>query len=213
MTITWYGQSCFKIDTREAVLAIDPFSKDIGLVPPRFHADIVLVTHGHFDHANTAAIPGNPMIFDGPGEYEAKGIAVRGIPTFHDSQRGIKRGPNTVFRIFTEGIAVAHLGDFGESSLREETLEALGAIDVLLVPVGGTYTVDADAAAEIVAKIEPRLVIPMHYHLPGLKVKLTPVEAFLKAAGAKDAERLEKLSLKRKDLPETETRVVVLVKT
>ncbi len=210
MTITWYGQSCFKIDTREAVLAIDPFSKEIGLTPPRFHADVVLVTHSHPDHANAAAIPGSPMVISGAGEYEVKSVAIQGIPTFHDAASGAKRGPNIAFRIAAEGITVAHLGDFGEAALREETLQALGDVDVLLIPVGGTYTIDAETAAEIVAQLGPRLVIPMHYHLPGLRVKLEPVDEFLKAAGAKNAERLEKLNLKKKDLPETETRIVVL---
>ena len=213
MTIRWYGQSCFRIDTREAVLAIDPFSKEIGLTPPRFHADLVLVTHAHPDHANTETIPGEPMVISGPGEYEIKGVAIRGIPTFHDAHEGTKRGPNTAFRIVAEGITLAHLGDFGENSVREETIGALGDIDILLVPVGGTYTVNAETAAKVIAQVEPRLVIPMHYHLPGLKVKLASVEEFLKAAGAKDADRLEKLSVKRKDLPETKTRVVVLAKS
>lgn len=213
MTITWYGQSCFRIDTREAVLAIDPFSKEIGLTPPRFHADLVLVTHAHPGHSNAETIPGGPMVILGPGEYEVKGVAVRGIPTFHDAQEGRKRGPNTAFRIVAEGMTIAHLGDFGEHSLREETLGALGDVDILLIPVGGTYTVNAETAAKVIAQIEPRLVIPMHYHLPGLKVKLAGVEEFLKAAGAKGAERLEKLSIKKKDLPETETRVVLLAKS
>lgn len=210
MVITWYGQSCFKIETREAVLAIDPFSKDIGLTPPRFHADILLITHAHSDHANAQTIPGNPTIITGPGEHEVKGVAIEGIPTFHDASRGSKRGPNTVFRITADGMVVAHLGDFGEGSLSSETERSLGEVDVLLVPVGGTFTISADAAAAIARQIEPAVVIPMHYQLPGLKVKLAPVEEFLKAAGAKNAERIGRLSVKRKDLPETGMRVLVL---
>lgn len=210
MTITWYGQSCFKIDTREAVLAIDPFSKEIGLTPPRFHADVVLVTHQHYDHANIGTIPGATLGISGAGEYEVKNIAIRGIPSFHDSRLGQERGPNTIYRIEAEGMSVAHLGDFGESALREETLEALGDIDILLIPVGGTYTINAETAGKIINQIEPRLVIPMHYHLPGLKIKLAAVEDFLKAYGAPKAERLEKLNVRKKELPETETRVVVL---
>lgn len=213
MTLTWYGQSCFKIDTREAVLAIDPFSKEIGLTPPRFHADVVLITHQHYDHANIGAIPGEPLTISGAGEYEVKNIAIRGIPSFHDSRQGHERGPNTIYRIEAEGISMAHLGDFGESALREETLEALGNIDILLIPVGGTYTINGEAASKIINQIEPRLVIPMHYHLPGLKIKLAPVEDFLKSYGGLKAERLEKLSVRRKELPETETRIVVLAKT
>lgn len=222
MTITWYGQSCFKIETREAILAIDPFSKDIGLAPPRFHADLVLVSHQHHDHNNVAAItlrsakesgvnsdPEELTVIAGPGEYEVKGLAISGIPTFHDSRQGAERGPNTVFRIETEGIAIAHMGDFGESSIREETLGALGNIDVLMVPVGGTYTIDAEAAAKAVKKIEPRIVIPMHYALAGLKIKLAPAENFLKEYGASGLERLNKLNIKKKDLPE-ETKVAIL---
>lgn len=210
MTISWYGQSCFRIETRKAVLAIDPFSKEIGLAPPRFAAELVLVTHSHPDHANTSAIAGGPRLIAGPGEYEAHGISVTGIPTFHDAERGRKRGLNTAYRVEADGLAVVHLGDFGEASLREETAEAIGDVDVLLVPVGGTYTVGADAAARIVGQIEPKLVIPMHYRLPGLRVKLAAVEEFLKAAGATAAERLGKLAVKKKDLAEGQTRVVVL---
>lgn len=213
MTITWYGQSCFKIETREVILAIDPFAKDIGLTPPRFHADIILVTHHHADHDNTPAISGRdgtPKIIDGPGEYEIKDLSISGIPTFHDSVEGKERGLNTVFRIEIEGIAIVHLGDFGESALREETAELLGNVDILLAPVGGVYTIDAEAAAAIANQIEPRLIIPMHYRLPELKIKLAPVEDFLKEYGAAGAERLDKLTVKRKDLPQGETRVVVL---
>ena len=222
MTITWYGQSCFKVETREAILAIDPFSKDIGLTPPRFHADLALVSHQHHDHNNVSAItlrsakessensdPKELAVIAGPGEYEIKGFVISGIPTFHDSRQGGDRGPNTLFRIEAEGISIAHMGDFRESSIREETLTALGNIDILMVPVGGTYTIDAEAAAKTVKKIEPRLVIPMHYALPGLKIKLAPVEDFLKEYGIVRPEQLGKLSLKKKDLPD-ETKVVVL---
>lgn len=221
MTITWYGQSCFKIETRETILAIDPFSRDIGLAPPRFHADLVLVTHQHHDHNNISAIsPRLPkdeangskkelMAIDGPGEYEIRGLAITGIPTFHDSRQGQDRGPNTVFRIEAEGMVFVHLGDFGESAPREETLDAIGNTDILAVPVGGTYTIDGAAAAKVVNKIEPRIVIPMHYALPGLKAKLAPLENFLKEYGTPGLERLDKLIVKKKDLPE-EVRVVVL---
>lgn len=222
MIITWYGQSCFKIETREAVIAIDPFSRDIGLTPPRFHADLVLVSHEHHDHNNIAAISGRgakgegaggagePLVINGPGEYEVKNIAIAGVAAFHDSLHGRERGVNTIYRLEAEDLVVAHLGDFGESGMREETMDALGNVDILMIPVGGTYTVTAEGAAKIVNQIEPRLVIPMHYHLTGLKIKLAPVENFLEAASAPNAERLEKLTVRKKDLPEEETRVVVL---
>lgn len=210
MTITWYGQSCFRIDTREAVLAVDPFSGEIGLAPPRFHADAVLITHQHADHANAAAIPGAGRRIVGPGEYEFRGVSVTGIPTCHDAHRGRDRGPNTVFRIEADGLILAHLGDFGEGQLGEETLEALGNVDVLMVPVGGTFTIDAETASRVVHQVEPAVAVPMHYGLPGLRVKLAPVEQFLAAYGATGAERLEKLAVRPRDVDARETRVVVL---
>lgn len=210
MTITWYGQACFRIDAREAVIAIDPFAKEIGLTPPRFQADITLVTHGHFDHANTGALAGAPTIIAGPGEYEVKGVAVRGIPSFHDRSEGRERGPNTIYRIGAEEMTLVHLGDFGEAALRDETLEAIGDTDILFIPVGGAYTIDAAGAAKVVSQIEPRIIIPMHYHLPGLKVKLEPVEGFLKALGVREPERLPKLVIRKRDLPENANRVVIL---
>jgi L-ascorbate metabolism protein UlaG (beta-lactamase superfamily) len=212
MTITWYGQSCFRIDAREAVLAIDPFSKDIGLTPPRFHANLVLVTHQHGDHANTEAVGGAPQVIAGPGEYEVRGLSIQGIPTFHDNRQGRERGMNTAFRISADGMTVVHLGDFGEDSLREETAEALGDVDVLLVPVGGNYTIDGNTAARIVRQIEPHIAIPMHYRVPGLKPKLEGVEEFLKAC-AGPSENAAKLILKARDLGATETRIVVLAKS
>ena len=216
MTISWYGQSCFRVETREATLAIDPFSKELGLVPPRFQADVVLVTHAHPDHANTMAFTARegdaaPAIIAGPGEYEIRGLAISGILTYHDRSQGSERGLNTVYRIHapSEDITLVHLGDLGETALRSETLEALGNVDILMIPVGGTYTIDGETASRIVNQIEPSLVIPMHYQLPGLKVKLAPLEPFLKSCGATAAERLERLSIKKRDLSTEETRVVV----
>lgn len=210
MTITWYGQSCFRIDAREAVIAIDPYGKEIGLTPPRFQTDIALVTHAHPDHANTDALAGTPTLITGPGEYEVKGVAVRGIPSFHDRNEGSERGLNTIYRIITEEMTLVHLGDLGEASLRDETLDAIGDVDILFVPVGGTYTIDGEIAAKIVNQIEPRIIIPMHYQIPGLGLKLDAVEEFLKSLGVREPERLPKLVIKKRDLPENTNRVIVL---
>ncbi|MBI2639478.1 MAG: MBL fold metallo-hydrolase [Candidatus Sungbacteria bacterium] len=210
MVITWYGQSCFKIESRGAVLAIDPFGKEIGLTPPRFKADLVLITHAHFDHQNQNAIQGEPFIIDGPGEYEVKGIGVRGVRTFHDSASGKERGVNTVYIINLEDAKICHLGDFGEERLRQDVLEEIGDVDILMVPIGGTYTIDGKQAAFVVSQIEPRVVIPMHYKIPKLGASLAGKESFLKEMGVKEADSLEKFVIKKKDLPEEETKVVVL---
>ena len=191
-------------------MVIDPFGKNIGLTPPRFKSDIALITHAHPDHDNSETIQGEPLVIDGPGEYEVKGIGIRGIKTFHDTTLGKERGVNTAYVIDTEDIKICHLGDFGEEKLREETIEEIGGVDILMVPVGGIYTVDGKAAAVVAGQIEPRVVIPMHYKIPKLTVPLAGKEVFLKEMGIKADEPLDKFVVKKKDLPEEETRVVIL---
>lgn len=214
MVITWYGQACFKIQSGDLVIAIDPFAKEIGLSPPRFRADLALVTHGHFDHSNAGTLAGDPFLISGPGEYEVKGVMVRGIETYHDRTQGKERGLNTIYRIEVEGVSLLHLGDLGEERMREETLESAGDIDLLFIPVGGTYTIDAADAARFVKQIEPAFVIPMHYKLPGVKANLAGVEPFLKEMGAAKTEAQERMVLKKKDIPEEgKTEVVVLKPT
>ncbi len=211
MVIQWYGQACFKVTSGELVIVIDPFAKEIGLTPPRFRADVSLITHGHFDHANTDAPTGEPFLISGPGEYETKGVYVRGIETFHDKSGGKERGMNTVYVLELEGLRLVHLGDFGEGEMRDETLEKIGDADILFIPVGGVYTIDGKEAARVVKQIEPRCVIPMHYKIPGLSVKLDGPEVFLKEMGTGKAEAQEKFTVKKKDLgEERKTEVVVL---
>ncbi len=210
MVITWYGQSCFKVQSGELVLALDPFNKELGLTPPRFRADIVVVTHEHWDHNNADSIPEGAFVVRGPGEYEVKGVTISGIPTYHDNVGGKERGQNTVYRIEMEDMRVCHMGDFGEEKMRPETLEVLGEVDILLIPVGGTYTIDAETAAEVVNAIEPKVVIPMHYAIPGIKPKLGDVSLFLKEMGAKAVEAQDRFTIKKKELAAEKTEVVVL---
>lgn len=213
MIITWYGQSCFKIQSGELTVAIDPFSKEIGLTPPRFRADIVLITHSHFDHNNIDSIPEGGLVISGPGEYEVKGVYVQGIETFHDSLKGKERGMNTVYAVDIEDLRVVHMGDFGEGEMREDTLESVGGVDILMVPVGGKYTIDGKTAAKVVKQLEPRFVIPMHYKIPGLKVGLDTSETFLKEMGAAKNEAMEKFVVKKKDVGEDEKTEVIILKT
>ena len=196
MIITWLGQSCFKLQSGELVVVLDPFSKDIGLTPPRFRADLVLVSHDHYDHSNASALGGEPFLISGPGEYEVKGK---------------ERGMNTIYNIKMEDLSIVHLGDFGEGEMRDETLEEVGEADILMVPVGGKYTVGAEEAAKIIKQIEPRYVIPMHYKIPELKLDLDGVEKFLKEMGSKITPQ-DKLAIKRKDIGEEEKTEVVVLK-
>ena len=211
MVITWYGQSCFKIQSGELVIVIDPFDKKIGLVPPRqLSANVLLISHQHDDHNNTSTISGEPFIIDGPGEYEIKGVMINGIFSYHDNSEGAERGINTIYKIDLENIKICHLGDFGQKKLTDEQIDAIGDVDILMVPVGGIYTIDGSEAADVVNQIEPKIVIPMHYKIVDLNIDLNSVDKFLKEIGAGDKEPMDKLTIKKKDLPVEGMDIVVL---
>lgn len=215
MHIIWHGQSCFQIQTsrnkgEQVSVVIDPFDETTGLKLPSLTADVLLITHFHDDHSNKKAVKGNPFLIEGPGEYEIKEIFVQGIPSFHDDKEGKEKGLNTIYTIDEEGMRLCHLGDLGQKELLPDQVEKIGNIDILMVPVGGTYTIDAKTAAKVISQIEPRIVIPMHYHLPKLKLKLDSVDKFLKEMGKKTVEALPKLLIKKKDLSGEETKIVVL---
>lgn len=215
--VTWAGQACFQISAVPAKdvsanIVIDPFEEKIGLKMPGFDADMVLVTHDHYDHNNVKAIKGTPLVIEGPGEYEAKGVFVQGIDSWHDDAQGKERGKNTIYNIEAEGIRFCHLGDFGQKELTEDQLEKIGVVDVLMIPVGGNYTIDASQAAKIVGQLEPKLVIPMHYQLPKLTVKLDGVEVFLKAMGKNSVEPQDKITIKQSTLPKEGAMEIVVLK-
>lgn len=219
MQIVWHGQSCFEITASPikngpVKIVIDPFSEEIGLKLPKLEADIILSTHSHHDHNNVKGVSSvgqnTPFLIEGPGEYEVKNIYIRGIPSWHDSKEGKERGQNTIYTIETEDLKICHMGDFGQTELTPEQLETIGEIDVLMVPVGGVYTIEAKEALKVMAQIEPKITIPMHYSLPKLKVKLDEVDKFLKAVGVKSAEPLPKLNIKKKDLSQEEAKILVL---
>ncbi|MFA5359144.1 MAG: MBL fold metallo-hydrolase [Patescibacteria group bacterium] len=213
MQISWLGHSCFKIETKgdndTVTLVIDPFEDSLGIKMSSCKADVVLVTHDHTDHNNIAAIKSEPFVIKGAGEYEVKKIVVYGVPTFHDDTKGIERGTNTCFRIDAEGLSIAHLGDLGHT-LTDEQLELLEGVDVLMIPVGGKYTLDAKQASEVVSQIEPRLVLPMHFKYPGVRAELDGVEVFLKELGTKKQDNIDKLKINKKDLINEDTQVVLL---
>jgi len=211
MIIQWLGQSAFKIQDKELTIAIDPHDKT-GLKMPKFQADLLLVTHDHEDHNNVKAIKGTPFIINGPGEYEVKNVFVYGLKAFHDNKEGTERGKITCYVIEINGIKIAHLSDLGQDNLNERQLSILEGVDILLIPVGGTYTINGTGAVKIISQIQPRIIVPMHYKIPGLKIKLEPVETFLKEFGVNDPEKMDKLKIQKKDLPQEETKVIILNK-
>ena len=215
MIINWFGQACFKIQGDKTVLVTDPFAAAYGLKVPRLAADIVTVSHDHADHNNIAAVRAvtgdQPFIINQPGEYEIKNTFVYGISAFHDDEEGIERGPNIIYRIEMDGITLVHLGDLGHA-LTNGQIEKLEGTDILLIPIGGVYTIDTAQATKLISQLEPRIVIPMHYQIPGLKIgkKIEGVEKFCKEMGVKASESLDKLKISKKDLPPEDLKVIIL---
>ena len=215
MNIIWHGHAFFQIinnrgKEEKLSIAIDPFSEEIGLRVHSVQADILLIKHDHYDHNNTKAVKGNPFLIQGPGEYEIKGVFVQGIAAYHDKTRGKERGGVTIYTIDTEGIRLCHLGDFGQKELTPDQVEKIGDCDILMIPVGGVYTISGQEASRVISQIEPRIAIPMHYQLPKLKSKLENLDKFLKAMGQKGITPQPKLYIKKKDLTEEGTKVIVL---
>jgi L-ascorbate metabolism protein UlaG (beta-lactamase superfamily) len=213
MYITWLGQSCFKLQDKTGsdgvTIVTDPFDPKIGLKAPRMEANILTISHDHFDHNNRDAIKGDPYTIDAAGEYEIKGVAIEGVESFHDNKKGVERGKNIIYRIEFDDIVIVHLGDLGQNSLESKQLESLVGADILLIPVGGGYTLDAKRAVEVVSQIEPKIVIPMHYKVPGLSVDIEGVEKFVKELGIKPREE-EKLKISKRDLPQEDMELVLL---
>lgn len=216
MDITYNGHACFTIRAASGqTVVIDPYDPAAtGLKSARLVGDLVLSTHPHPDHnyfAGVSNAEAGKEVFriSGPGEYEVGGVLVRGINSYHDESKGSQRGRNTIYIINIEGVNVCHLGDLGQKKLTETQLEDIGDVDVLLIPVGGIFTIDAKDAMEIIAQINPKIVIPMHYKTPELKYELGNVDEFVKQMGITNIETVKKLPVKKDRLSE-ELQVVVM---
>jgi len=225
MVITWHGQGMIKLVGKvdqPVTLVFDPYNeKDTGLRPPRPEANAVLLsasagsgsgsTSSSSKEANTDAFGKDAFVISGPGEFDIKGVTIRGIPSYHDDQQGGKYGANTIYIVRLEGITICHLGCLGHQ-LSERQLSDIGDCDVLIVPVGGDRTLDGKLAASVVNKVEPRIVIPTHFALPKLKYKIDGPEKFLKELGADKSEPQPRLKLKKSGLPKDTIEVALLQK-
>lgn len=204
MDINYLGHASFRIKGKTAVVVTDPFDESLGMKFSKVSADIVTVSHDHFDHNKTDSVSEVQRVIDGPGEYELLGVSVIGIGSFHDAKKGELRGKNTIYVIEMDGIRLVHLGDLGHK-IKTKRAEAIGEVDVLMIPVGGEYTIDAADAAEVVGILEPKIVIPMHYKREGLNedlsTKLAPVDDFLGALEIK-SEKISSLKIKKDSLPQ-----------
>lgn len=225
MDIYPLGHSSFKIKGKAATIVTDPFdSKMVGLKFSKVdQVDIVTLSHGHSDHnflealglkmpENETGRVGETFVAAGPGEFDVKGVTIMGIPTFHDAKQGEERGKNVVYKFSVDEVNICHLGDLGHK-LTDTQLNQIGGVDILLIPVGGFYTIDAKIAAEVVAQIEPCVVIPMHYGRTGLNAqfseKLEGADKFLKEMGSEETAPVPKYSTSKDKLPENTTIIVL----
>lgn len=211
MEITYIAHSCFKIKGQNLTIITDPYDDSIGYKVQKLKGDLLLISHSHSDHDNTDSVSDVRMTLTSPGEYEIAGVSIVALPTFHDDKMGADRGKNVIYHISIDGFSILHLGDLGHE-LSKDTLERLPEVDILMVPVGGVYTIDPDTAAKVISSIEPSIVIPMHYQTQDLKLtpELSALPKFLNAMGVDNPKTLETLKInKRNEIPE-DTEIVVL---
>ncbi|MCI9407306.1 MAG: MBL fold metallo-hydrolase [Clostridia bacterium] len=209
MKIEYLGHSCFKLTESTGTSVIcDPYDEAVGYGVPEMSADAVTVSHHHYDHDAVKSVKGSPVIIDKECSYDLPGVEINAIKSFHDGEEGKLRGGNLIFKFRMDGIDVCHLGDLGEecsSALIDELLP----VNVLLIPVGGTYTIDAEMAKEYVDRIMPEVVIPMHYRDKGCKLDIEKVDAFLNLFDDVEEAEESAIELMRNDLKD-DTKIVVL---
>ncbi len=207
MIIHWLGHACFIITAAAGTRVVtDPFDASVGYPFKGVEAEVVTVSHGHSDHNAVSRVGGKPEVVKGAVEKTVRGIVFKGTATYHDGASGRKRGANTVFTFVVDGITVCHLGDLGHT-LGPDEVNAIGKVDVLFLPVGGTYTIDAQQAAEVAEALKPRIIVPMHYKTDVIDFPISGVDAFLE--GKPRVRREKVLELEAGKLPE-ETEIVVL---
>lgn len=208
MEIIWLGHSCFRLRGREGAVVTDPLPRKSGTAASRLTAEVVTVSHQHPGHNQVSAVSGQPRVISGPGEYEVAGITIVGIGTYHDAERGKKRGKNTAYVVELDDVVVCHLGDLGHVPTGEQ-LSQMRNVDVLLVPVGGDVTIDAAQAVEVISLIEPKIVIPMHYRVGEVDQTLDSIDRFLREMGMAGAEAQPRATITKSTLPDS-AQVLVL---
>lgn len=213
MKIKHIAHACFYVEADGKRIVMDPFDSSMGFSMPELYADIVTSSHGHFDHSYIEGVKGDPEAVTTSGEHNVKGVDITGVQVFHDKEKGAKRGINNVY-VFKglEGINLCHMGDLGHI-LSFDDLQAIGPVDVLMLPVGGYFTIEPDEAVYVAKQINPKIVIPMHYmsenasKYEGYNLPIKSVEAFLDLIG--DAQFMDELIISKDTLPE-KMQVVVL---
>ncbi|MDI6817541.1 MAG: MBL fold metallo-hydrolase [Actinomycetota bacterium] len=179
--ISWLGHAAFKIETSAGmVIVTDPYNSKTGYAFPHVEADIVTISHHHYDHDNAEAVGGSPQVVEAGGKIVIGSTTIEGIESFHDEVNGSKRGGNIIFKFYVDGLVIVHMGDYGQPMTREQR-DALDDVDVLLIPVGGTFTIDHTQAAGIVRELKPKIAVPMHYRTEVSTINIGPVGPFLES--------------------------------
>jgi len=214
MKIKWYGHAAFLITSNQGVTIItDPYESGayggaLSYGQIKDHADIVLTSHDHADHNDTKSLPGSPRVIKEKGSQKVKDIPFKGIATYHDPSKGSERGENTIFTFTVDGIQVCHLGDLGHL-LSQKELSEIGPIDILLIPVGGYFTIDPKEAGQVADQIKPKVLIPMHFKTEKCGFPIAPVEDFLKGKTNVKRPKVSEISFEKEKLPQ-QMEIVVL---
>ncbi|HMK53107.1 MAG TPA: MBL fold metallo-hydrolase [Thermodesulfobacteriota bacterium] len=214
MKIKWYGHAAFLITSDQGLkIIIDPyepgaFGGQLSYGKINDQAEIVLTSHDHADHNYTKDIPGSPQIIKGSGSKTIKGISIKGISTYHDPSKGSERGTNTIFAIKLDNIQLCHLGDLGHL-LSDKDLAEIGPVDILLIPVGGFFTIDSKEATRVAEQIKPKILIPMHFKTEKCGFPISPVEDFLKGKTNIKRAKASEATFDKANLPQ-QIEIVVL---
>lgn len=218
MLIQYYGDFCFKITTKpggrateDVVLWTDPVSKESGLRAVQGQADIILLSHDTTDKDRLSSLRGDFIVFDAPGEYASHGFTLRGIAAARDTEAGALKGQNTIFSFAVEDLTLCFLGALGHPLVPEQ-LKHLDHVDILFIPIGNTDTLSIRMTDELIRKIEPSLIIPMHYKIEGLKLAIADEKTFCDEIGNCPGEKLPKINIKKKDLEGKSMEIVFLDK-
>lgn len=210
MRIKWLGHSCFKIASEKGIRVVtDPFDDNVGYKLPAVETDIITLSHGHYDHNFIDCVKGNFEVVSKVGNFYVKDIAITGVHTYHDEEQGAKRGSNIVYVFDIDGIKVCHMGDIGHV-LSPSQVQMIGAVDVLMIPVGGIYTVNWEGAIEIVNQLNPSVIIPMHYKTKVLKFNLEPADEFINKFENVVRAQSQIIEIKKDDLKAGDKKVYVL---
>ena len=210
MKIRWLGHASFLITSKEGVkILTDPYDDSIGYQMGKVEADVVTVSHSHYDHNYLQRAEGSPQVINRPGVSEAKGITFKGISSFHDKTSGRERGTNLIFTFTLDGVKICHLGDLGHI-LTAEQVSSLSAVDLLFIPVGGVFTIDFKEANQVCEQLKAKVIFPMHYKTKVLNLSIDAVDRFLQGKSKVQRLNLSQVEVSKESLPAEGSEIIVL---